>query len=206
MTSECGPRRPNLNGTKVRCCYDVACQVGHYSLRRLGHFLTLINVIPTLWINVEIMSIWCWKWNKMRRRIFNVAQRWYNVSAQSRSNIDTTLHNVETILHNIGTMLIQRCFNLASTLVKPLLNPIDLVMIVDCVIVIYFKYMNSFYFALWESIFLLYINNWTTNEISKNFLTVVHIVIHNVGNNGDIHRALKCCIQNGKNSLKNIKI
>ena len=42
--------------------------------------------------------------------------------------------------------------------------------------------MNSFYSAIWESIFLLYINNWTTNEISKNFLTVVHIIIHNVGN------------------------
>ena len=64
--------------------------------------------------------------------------------------------------------------------------------------------MNSFYSAIWESIFLLYINNWTTNEISKNFLTAVHIVT--IGNNGDIHRSLKCCIQNCKTSLKNIKI
>ena len=54
--------------------------------------------------------------------------------------------------------------------------------------------------------FLLYINNSTTNEISKIVLTVVHIVIHNCGNNGDIHRSLKYCIQNFKNSLKNIKI
>ena len=46
--------------------------------------------------------------------------------------------------------------------------------------------MNSFYSA-----FLLYINNSTTNEISKNFQTVVHIVIHNCCNNGDIHRSLK---------------
>ena len=46
--------------------------------------------------------------------------------------------------------------------------------------------MNSFYSTKWENIFLLYINNSTTNEISKIFLTVVHIIIHNVGNNGDI--------------------
>ena len=124
-------------------------------------------------INVEITLIRRWKWNKIWRRIFNVAQRWYNVSARRWNNVKTTLHNV-------GTTLIQRCFNLASTLVKPILNPIGLVMIVDCVIVIHVKYMNSFYSAIWESIFLLYINNWTTNEISKNFLTVVHIVIHNV--------------------------
>ena len=54
--------------------------------------------------------------------------------------------------------------------------------------------------------FLLYVNNSTTNEISKKFLTVVHIVIHNSGNNGDIHRNLRYCIQNFKISLKNIKI
>ena len=66
--------------------------------------------------------------------------------------------------------------------------------------------MNSFYSAKWENIFLLYINNSTTNEIPKIFLTVVHIVTHNAGNNGDIHRSLKCCIQNFKTSLKNIKV
>ena len=65
--------------------------------------------------------------------------------------------------------------------------------------------MNSFYSAKWENLFLLYINNSTTNEISKIFLTVVHIVVHNVGNNGDVHRSLKCYIQNFKTSLKNIK-
>ena len=36
--------------------------------------------------------------------------------------------------------------------------------------------------------FLLYINNSTTNKMSKNFLTVVHIVIYNSGNNGDIQK------------------
>ena len=83
-----------------------------------------INVVSTLWINVEITLIWRWKWNKIRRRIFNVAQRWYNVSARRWNNVETTLHNV-------GTTLIQRCFNLASTLVKTILNPIGLVMIMD---------------------------------------------------------------------------
>ena len=47
----------------------------------------------------------------------------------------------------------------------------------------------------------------TANEISKIFLTVVDIVMHNGGNNGDIHRSLKYyCIQNFKTSLKNIKM
>ena len=112
---------------------------------------------------------------------------WYNVSTQRWNDIETTLHN-------IGTTLIQRCFNLALTLVKPILSLIGLVMIVDCVTVIHVQYMNSFYSAIWGSIFLLYINNWTTNEISKNFLTVAHNVKHNVGNNDDLRRSLKCCI------------
>ena len=54
--------------------------------------------------------------------------------------------------------------------------------------------------------FLLYINNSTTNEISKIFLIVVDIVIHNGGNNGDIYRSLKYCIQKVKTFLKKIKI
>ena len=54
--------------------------------------------------------------------------------------------------------------------------------------------------------FLLYINNSTTDKTSKHFLSVVHIVIHNGGNNGDIYRSLKYCIQKVKTFLKNIKI
>ena len=42
--------------------------------------------------------------------------------------------------------------------------------------------------------FLLYINNSTTDKISKNFLAVLHIGIHHDSNNGDIHRSLKYCI------------
>ena len=52
--------------------------------------------------------------------------------------------------------------------------------------------MNSFYSVKSENIFLPYVNNSTANEISN----VVHIVIHNVGSYCDIHRSLKCCIQN----------
>ena len=73
------------------------------------------NVVNQSWNNVRR-----WKWNKIRRRIFNVAQRWYNVSDRRWSNVETTL--------------IQHCFNLVSTLAKPILNPIGLVLIVDCVI------------------------------------------------------------------------
>ena len=54
-----------------------------------------------------------------------------------------------------------------------------------------------------EEMFLLYIKNSTTHKI---FLTVVHIVIHNGSNNGDIHRNLKCCIKSFKTSLKSVKI
>ena len=64
-------------------------------------FQRRINVVSTLWINVEITLIWRWKWNKIRRQIFNVAQFWCNVSTWP--------------WNNVGTTLIQRCFNLAST-------------------------------------------------------------------------------------------
>ena len=40
------------------------------------------------------------------------------------NNVETMLHYIETTLHNVGTTLMQRCFNLASTLVEAILNPI----------------------------------------------------------------------------------
>ena len=79
-------------------------------------------------------------------------------------------------------------------------------MIVDCVIVIHVKYMillNTVFILLNEKAFFYYI---LTSEVLKKFLTVAHIAIHSVGNNADIHRSLKCCIQNYKTSLKNLKI
>ena len=127
-----------------------------------------------LWINVEITLIRRRKWNKIRRRIFNFAQRWFNVSARRWNNVKTTLHNV-------GTTLIQCWFNLALTLVKSILNPIGLVIIVDCEIVEYMLNTWIVFILLNEkTFFLLYINHSATNEISKKFLTVVHIVIHSV--------------------------
>ena len=50
----------------------------------------------------------------------------------------------------------QRFFNLASTLVKPILNQIGLVVIVDCVIVMHVKYMMVF-ILLNEKVFFYYI-------------------------------------------------
>ena len=55
---------------------------------------------------------------------------------------------------------------------------------------------------------LLYINNSTTNKISKIFLTVVHIAIHNRSNNGDIPRSIEILhlkLQNLSEKCKNIK-
>ena len=90
----------------------------------------------------------------------------------------------------------QRCFNLASTLVKAILNPIGLVMIMDLQIHEWFLFFEM------RKDFLLYMNNSTTNKTSKIFLTVVRVVIHNGGNNGDKHKNLKCCIQNLFEKLK----
>ena len=71
------------------------------------------NVVDQRWNNVRR-----WTWNKITRRIFNVAQRSYNVSARRWNNLETTLHNVETTLHKVGITLIQPCLNLMSMLVK----------------------------------------------------------------------------------------
>ena len=76
-------------------------------------FQRQINV-SMLCINDEITLIGRWKWNKIRRWIFNVVQRWYNVSAGRWNNVGTT-----------------SLFNLASTLVKTIVNPIGLEMIMD---------------------------------------------------------------------------
>ena len=46
--------------------------------------------------------------------------------------------------------------------------------------------------------FLLYINNSTTNKMSKIFLTVVHIVIQNGGNNSDITEAWNIAFKTSK--------
>ena len=108
-----------------------------------------------------------WKWNKIRRRIFNVAQRWYNFGARRWNNVEITLHNNET-LYNVGTKLIQRCFNLASTLVKAVLNPIELVMTVDCEIVEYTLNTWIAFILLNEETFFYYI---LTTEVLIKYLS-----------------------------------
>ena len=45
-------------------------------------FQRRFNVVSMLWINVEITLMRCWKWNKIWRRIYNVAQGWYNVGVR----------------------------------------------------------------------------------------------------------------------------
>ena len=47
--------------------------------------------VSTLWISVEMTLIRGWKWSKIWRRIFNVAQRWYNVVVRRWNNVETTL-------------------------------------------------------------------------------------------------------------------
>ena len=54
-------------------------------------FQRWINVVWTLWINIGITFIRRWKWNKIRRRIFNVAHCWYNVGVRHWNNVETTL-------------------------------------------------------------------------------------------------------------------
>ena len=98
-------------------------------------FQRWINVVSTLWINVEMTLIRRWKWNKIRRRIFNVAQRWYNVSAWRWNNADTKLFQPSV---DVSDTYIES--NRASG---------------DCGLcdIVHVKYINSFYSAIWESIF-----------------------------------------------------
>ena len=95
------------------------------------HFKRPINIVLTLWTNVEIKLIRRWKWNKIRHWIFNVAQRWYNVSETTPKQRFKTLAHLETTSHNVGATSKQRSFNPVSTLVNAILNLIGLVLIID---------------------------------------------------------------------------
>ena len=54
-------------------------------------FQRRIDFISMFWINVEITLIRRWKWNKIRRQIFYVAQHWHNVGVRRWNNAETTL-------------------------------------------------------------------------------------------------------------------
>ena len=98
-------------------------------------FQRWINVVSTLWINVEITLIRHWKWNGFSTL--------HNTDATSVPDVEAMLHNIETKLHNVGTTLIQRCFNLVSMLDKTILNSIGLVVIMDLQIDESFTLLNK---------------------------------------------------------------
>lgn len=98
----------------LHLCLQVTCHWFQPTFERW------INVGSTLWIKVETSLIERWKWNKLRRQIFKVAQF---------SEVETTLHNESktvfqrctTSFHrcfNNDMRLSQRCLNVVSTLVK----------------------------------------------------------------------------------------
>ena len=63
-----------------------ACLGGYFWKVPRQHF----HVGSTWWINVEIRLFRRWKWNKIRRQIFNVGQRWYNVGVRHWHSVETT--------------------------------------------------------------------------------------------------------------------
>ena len=103
------PSSPIVDFEQVNICYEnyltfysfhisfhVSTGRRQFLTRTQPTFQRRINVVSTFWINVEITLIRRWKWNKIRSRIFNVAQRWYNVSARCWNNDETTLIQVST--------------------------------------------------------------------------------------------------------------
>ena len=66
--------------------------------------------------------------------------------------------------------------------------------------------MSSFYSVKWEKYFYYILSIQLLIKYRKNILVVVHIVTHNGGNDGNIHRSLRYCIQNFETFLKNMKI
>ena len=80
-------------------------------------FRRWINVVSILWMADKITLIRRWKWNKIRGRIFDVAQYWYNVGVQHWNNAKSTLHNVFNVAQcpfNVVSTLIWYYFNIVS--------------------------------------------------------------------------------------------
>ena len=151
----------------------------YISISSQPKFHCRINVVLTLWINVETTLIRRSKWKKIQRRIFNAAQRWYNAVTRKWYNVEITLHNVETTFCNVVLTFLEPSVKVS---IESSWASDDYGFVTRSMVLI----------LLSEKILLLIKN--TTNKKWKIFLTVVQIVIHNVGNNGDIHRILKYCI------------
>ena len=81
-------------------------------------FQRWINVVSILWIAVEITLIRLWKWNKIRSRIFNIAQHWYNVGVQHWNNVNQYCTTSMQSFFNVA----QRLVNVVSTLIWHILN------------------------------------------------------------------------------------
>ena len=88
----------------------------------LPTFQRQINIGATLKITVQTMLIRRWEWSKIRNRILNVAQQWYNVGV----SIETILNqrwktsmqpffNVAQCLFNVVSTLIWHYFNVILT-------------------------------------------------------------------------------------------
>ena len=89
-----------------------------YHLVAQPTFQCQINVASTLWTNTEITLIRCWKWNKIRHQVFNVAQHWNNV-AQYWNNIEHW-NNVAQRWYNVVSILFKGSLNIVETTFKPL--------------------------------------------------------------------------------------
>ena len=103
------------------------CQIVSYPANISTSDQHCFNIVDKRWNNVDLTLKRKQNPTSDFQRCTTLIQR----QCPRWNNVETTLHNVETTLHNVGTTLIQRCFNLASTLVKTILNPIELVMIMD---------------------------------------------------------------------------
>ena len=82
------------------------------------------NVVDQRWNNFDLTL-------KMKQNPTLDFERCTTLIQRQCPTLKQRRNNVIQLRNNVGTTLIQRYFNLASTLVKAILNPIGLVMIMD---------------------------------------------------------------------------
>ena len=108
------------------------------------------NVVDQRWNNVDSTL-------KIKQNPTSVFQRCTTLIQCQCPTLKQRRKNVTQRQNNTGTTLKQRCFNLVSTLIKTILNPIGLVMIMDCEIVEYMSHTWIVFILLNEKIFFCYI-------------------------------------------------